>query len=226
MKRLFWLSLLLAYLPGTESLEKTERCLTQPNYIIWHKTGQSAVLPCTIRSDCSAEVIRFEWFVFKESEHFRLHLDSKYSLKGASLHINSLNVNDSGIYYCAAVTHSAGSCCKESVGLGTTLVVRGRVRIMMKHILMWSSLALLITYSLVIATLILKKHGCTMSGCRKTSNSTKNSLRKKTQFRDVLQELHRRGNLRKSKQTRGSRSQAEAAGGESNISTDCIYQNI
>ncbi|KAK5856310.1 hypothetical protein PBY51_007918 [Eleginops maclovinus] len=41
MDRLFCFSLLLTYLPVTESMED---CLTQPNNMIWQKTGQSVFL--------------------------------------------------------------------------------------------------------------------------------------------------------------------------------------
>lgn len=108
-------------------MPKDKSCLSQPNKVIWQKIGQSAVLPCTVSSRCSG--LRYEWFVFKENSHLRLNvLDNslKYSLEGAHLHINSLHVNDSGIYYCAAVSHGDPAPGAQHVGSGTTLVVRGK----------------------------------------------------------------------------------------------------
>ncbi|XP_078126277.1 uncharacterized protein LOC144530546 isoform X2 [Sander vitreus] len=129
MDRLFWFSLLLTYLPVTESMKKEESCLLQPNKVIWRKTGQTAVVNCTISSHCSARDLHYEWFTFKENIHLRLNLKSnslKYSLDGASLNINSLDANDSGIYYCAAVSSGPPAAGAQHVGLGTTLVVRGK----------------------------------------------------------------------------------------------------
>ncbi|KAM4531468.1 uncharacterized protein PAE49_023663 [Odontesthes bonariensis] len=223
MKQLFWLSLLLIHLPGTESKDEEQSCLSQPNKVIWHETGQSALLPCNISSRCKAE--KQQWFAFKDDNILRLSLAGRYSLLGASLQIQSLNVNDSGIYYCAV---ESTNCCQEYVALGTTLVVREKVQLMVRHILLWSSFTLLAIYSLAIVTLIiLKKYGYNVSVSAETSKSDKLSFKKKTQFRNVLQELHSRRNLSKAKQIRrGNSSQVEASSGQCNISTDDIYQNI
>ncbi|TDH02903.1 hypothetical protein EPR50_G00157390 [Perca flavescens] len=212
MDRLFWFSLLLTYLPVTESMTKDVSCLLQPNKVIWRKTGQTAVLNCT-SSLCSARPLHYEWFTFKENFHFRLNLNSnslKYSLDGASLIIKSLDVNDSGIYYCAAVSSGPPKPDAQHVGLGTTLVVREQIKTMAKSILLWVSFVLLAIYSLAVVILILKKHGCNMSICRRNCKTDKNTSPKKAQFHDVLQEMYRRRNLDKSKKTVGrNRSQDE-----------------
>lgn len=112
-----------------ESMEEAERCLSQPNEVIWQKTGASVVLPCTASSQCSSKGFQYEWLVFKEDLYLRLNLSdspSKYILDGGSLHIKSLNANDSGIYHCAAVSHGVQAPGSQHVGFGTTLVVNGK----------------------------------------------------------------------------------------------------
>lgn len=75
--------------------------------------------------------MHFEWFVFKENDHHRLDLSShghKFSqdIRTGSLHINSLHVNDSGIYHCAAVWSTEPTRGRQYVGPGTNLIVRGK----------------------------------------------------------------------------------------------------
>lgn len=91
--------------------------------------GKSADIPCNVSSHCSARPWQYEWFIFKENIHFHLKLlenPEKYKLVGASLHISSLKTDDSGIYHCAAVSHGEPASGTQHVGLGTTLVVRGK----------------------------------------------------------------------------------------------------
>ncbi|XP_017277356.1 immunoglobulin superfamily member 6 isoform X2 [Kryptolebias marmoratus] len=229
MKGLFWLLLLLTHLCGTESTEKEESCLFQPREVIFNKTEESAVLFCNV-SNCHHQNLDYQWFVFRENYHCRVSETTRYRLKGASLQIRSLNANDSGVYLCAVKSRSEEKCCRPHVGLGTTLVVRERVKIMKTHVILWLFFALLAIYSLtLVALIILKKHGCEIPFCKQTSRTdtaVQGSVRKKTQFRDVLQELHSRGNFNKSKQTRRNNSRVEEASGESNVSTDDIYQNV
>lgn len=161
-------------------MSKDKSCSSQPDEVIWRKTGQSAEIPCTVT--CSDKPMHYEWFVFKESVHLRLNWPDKDQ---TSLHINSLQANDSGIYYCAAVTSGDPEPGKLYVGLGTTLVVKGksllrgklilkdqmfgsvkdsfyllfseRVKVMVRYYLLWLSLALLAIYSLALVTFIIKK---------------------------------------------------------------------
>ncbi|XP_044036977.1 uncharacterized protein si:ch211-139g16.8 [Siniperca chuatsi] len=227
MDRLFvWFSLLLTYLPVIES------CISQHDEVIWQKTGQNAVLHCTLSSQCLAEDVRYEWFSFKENFHIRLNLldnPLKYSLNGASLHISSVHDNDSGIYYCAA-SHGGHASGTEHVGSGTTLVVRDQDKIVVRNTVLWLSFVLLAIYSLVV-TFILKKYGCNMSiskRMRKTGKlSEQNNPTKKMQFHEVLQEMYNRRNLERGKQTVSrNHSQTEAASTEVNSPTDDIYQNV
>lgn len=108
-----------------ESREKEESCVSQPRRVISHKTAQSAVLPCIV-SNCSGENLHYQWFVVRENHHFRVDLTQRHRLDAASLQISSLNTNDSGVYYCAVNSTSGKECCRHHVGLGTTLVVRGK----------------------------------------------------------------------------------------------------
>ncbi|XP_040919174.1 immunoglobulin superfamily member 6 [Toxotes jaculatrix] len=216
MDRLFWFSLLLTHLPVTESNKKAT--------VIWMKTGQDATLPCDLISPCPEW--SYEWFVFKENYHLHLNLmsnPSKYSLDKGSLHIMSLNASDSGIYHCAAVGPRKSERGEQCVGNGTTLAVIGGKP--MASYVLWLALVLLVIYSMAIVTLIiLKKYHCNTSSRRKTN---KNYSTKKTQFQDVLQEMNKRRNLEKRKETTdGNLSQAEAASTEFNSSPDDIYQNV
>nr|XP_046271142.1 uncharacterized protein si:ch211-139g16.8 isoform X2 [Scatophagus argus] len=231
MKWLFWFSLLISYLSVIESMEKmgkAESCLSQPNKVIWQKIGQSVVLPCFVSSHCSAKDWRYEWFSFKENSHFHLKLldnPLKYRLEGASLHINSLHANDSGIYHCAAVSDGEPAPGAQHVGPGTTLVMKEKTK-MVRHIPLWLTFLLLAIYSLVIVILILKKHYC-----RRTRKIEKNSSTKKRQFRDVLQEMYSRRNLEKNKEAaskvtvRRNHTQ-EGTSTDLDNSTDDIYQNV
>lgn len=119
-----WISLSL-FIP--ESAGKPVCCLSQPDDVIWKKIGQDVVLACTV--SCSQKDLRYVWFLSQQKSHLCLNLDSnhhKYSLNGASLHINSLNTNDSGIYHCAVVSNGPPALGAQYIGMGTTLEVNGR----------------------------------------------------------------------------------------------------
>ncbi|XP_013865569.1 immunoglobulin superfamily member 6 isoform X2 [Austrofundulus limnaeus] len=228
MRGLFWLSLLLTHVCGTESTEKELSCLSQPHKVIFRKTGQSAVLPCIV-SNCSSVSLHYQWFVFREKHHLDLQLTSRHSLDGASLQISALNANDSGIYHCAITSTitQVRECCRHHVGRGTTLVVKEHLKPQLRQTLLWSTFTLLAIFNLaLVAFIVIKKHGCKISTCKKPSRKDKeNSVRKTAQFRYVLQELHSRGTFTMSKQRRRDDSRVEEASGE-NISTDDIYQNV
>ncbi|XP_062295251.1 uncharacterized protein si:ch211-139g16.8 isoform X2 [Scomber scombrus] len=228
MDRLFGFSLLLAYLSVIESTGKKDSCLSQPGEVLWKKIGDAADLSCNVSSDCSG--LRYQWFVFKEEGHLRLDVESnhpKYSLNGASLHINSLIINDSGIYHCAAVSKGKTAPGAQHIGTGTLLEVKEVLKTTLRNILLWISFALLSVYSLAIVTLIiLKKYGCTIcSGKRMHTPDKNNSIRKK-QFHHVLQEMYSKRNEERTKQTVSRNSpRVEAACADFTSSTDDIYQN-
>ncbi|KAF7666402.1 hypothetical protein LDENG_00107640 [Lucifuga dentata] len=223
----FWFSLSLIYLPIIGSIAHAKNCSSLPNNV-WRKTGQSAHLSCTINSEYLKDNV--QWFVFKKSFHGHLNLANKpqkYRLDGASLHIKSLDVHDSGIYHCAGVLNGQPASGAQVIGSGTALVVRD-VNIM-KYALLWSAFLILAIYSLTLMTfIILKKNGRNICICRRTCKSHKqNNLTKTLQFRAVVQELYNRRNLECSKHTptRGP-SPDEGTDNQFNPSTDGIYQNI
>ncbi|XP_029998291.1 uncharacterized protein LOC115425004 [Sphaeramia orbicularis] len=227
MDRLLWFYFLLIYLPVTESMDKTV-CLSQPK-VVWRKTEQSAVLSCTVHSNCSDTGLQYRWFVFRKDTHSEVH-DSppKCVLNGPTLHINSLDVTDSGIYHCAAVSlDREPEAGRQHIGLGTTLVVREKTKV--RHILLWLSFILMAIYSLVIlALVILKKYGYHRTCIKMNKTSNVKTSSKRMQFRDVLQELYSRRNSERNKQSaRRNRPQTdEAASPKFNGSIDDIYQNV
>ncbi|XP_071400901.1 immunoglobulin superfamily member 6 [Centroberyx affinis] len=231
MRWSFWLSLSLSYLPIIGSMGNTVDCspLSQPDEVIWQKRGQSASLPCTFSSNCRPFDI--QWFAFKEKVHHQVNLTTtpaKYSLEGASLHIKSLNVNDSGIYHCAVVFSGTTASGAQMIGSGTTLVVRGEAKQVVWHTLMWLSFVLLAIYSLaVIVLIILKKNGHNIRICRGICTTHKSNSTKRMQFHAVVQELYGRRKLESSTQkARRNPSQNKAKSTQSNLPTDDIYQNL
>ncbi|XP_053194017.1 immunoglobulin superfamily member 6 [Scomber japonicus] len=224
MDRLFGFSFLLAYLSVIESTGKNSCTVSQPGEVLWKKIGDTVDLSCNVSSNCPG--LRYEWFVFKEKEHLRLDVESnhpKYSLKGASLHINSLNINDRGIYHCAAVLKGKPAPGAQHIGMGTRLEVKE----VLKTFLLGISFVMLSVYSLAIVTLIiLKKYGCTIcSGKRMRTPDKNNSIRKK-QFHHVLQEMYSKRNEERDKPTVSRNSpRVEAAHADFTSSTDDIYQN-
>lgn len=112
-------------IPGGSA--NSDSCLSQPDEVLWKKIGESVDLPCDFSARCSGPKWKYEWLLCKETFCFGVNLREnldKYKVNGASLHITALHANDSGIYHCAAV--SAGGQGSQHVGLGTTLVVKGR----------------------------------------------------------------------------------------------------
>ncbi|KAF3700197.1 Immunoglobulin superfamily member 6 [Channa argus] len=217
MDRFFWFWLLVTNLSVTESGGE-DICLTQPISEIKRKVEQDALLPCTASAECSENGMSYKWFVFKKNQHSSIEVDfnsPRFSLDRASLRIKSLNVNDSGIYHCAAEWTREPTKGKQHVGMGTTLTVRA-LESMTKHILLWLSFVLLAIYSSVILTLILSK-----------KNNSTNKARPKSQFRDVLQEMYNKKKLQSDTQTTGSNpSEAQTASSDLKSSIDDIYQNV
>ncbi|XP_011476504.2 uncharacterized protein LOC105354564 isoform X2 [Oryzias latipes] len=215
MKLSFWLPLLLIFLSRAEN---NESCTLQQTKMIWRKAGGSLNLSCTMTPECVAGKIEYKWFVFKEDRHFALNSNDKYTLSRTMLTITSLKVDDSGIYYCGT---GQTKCCKPLVGLGTTLVVTGKARV-----LLLLALVLLAIFNFAIVTFIILKKCCwKKTAAVKTSVHDKESIRKKSHFRNVVQELHSRENLRKSKNT-ARQKPAEPKRDMNIVSTDCIYQNV
>uniref|UniRef100_A0A3Q2ZKV5 Ig-like domain-containing protein n=1 Tax=Hippocampus comes TaxID=109280 RepID=A0A3Q2ZKV5_HIPCM len=110
-------------------MAQPDGCLLQPRRVIWRELGQDAVIQCSVRPNCSSERLHYRWFAFERRSHGRLNLahnHHKYILHGATLQIMSLNANDSGIYFCAATTWGEPAPGAQHVGLGTTLVVKGK----------------------------------------------------------------------------------------------------
>ncbi|XP_029013853.1 immunoglobulin superfamily member 6 [Betta splendens] len=208
-----------------------ENCKFRPAKEIGQKVGQSAELQCGV--SCSNKHVHYEWFVFKEHSHYHVNLTGaplKYNLVGGSLHIKSVNNNDSGIYYCAAMWPRESTRNRQYVGEGTTLIVRGHGTRLVKYILLWLSFVLLSIYSIVILSLIIKKCGCNRSKSTKAeetdkTTSDKKAAKRRTQFRDVLEEMYSNRNTGRKKQSVG-RDKVEAASTDFTDSNDDIYQNV
>lgn len=114
----------------------SESCLTQTDEVFWRKIGESVDLPCTISAPCSGQDWMYYWLLCKESfcSSVKLHENlHKYKLNGASLHVTALHANDSGIYHCAAVSPGGKGQGSQHVGLGTTLVVKGKREKLVQH---------------------------------------------------------------------------------------------
>ncbi|XP_029365311.1 immunoglobulin superfamily member 6 [Echeneis naucrates] len=228
MGRWFWFSLLLTHWQVTENAG-TKNCIVKQQEEVWVKTGEDASVECHVSSECSAEVSKQEWFVFKETSHLRLNLENsiKYSLEKKALHIQSLSANDSGIYHCAVVFVGQPGSGRQHVGPGTYLIVTENRTT--KRNIMWLSFALLVTYNMALLTLfLLKKFDCNINFKKKMFHKAgKNKTSKKTKFRDVLQEMNNKGNVKRAKQTAGrSHSEVEAASPGLSHSDDEIYQNF
>nr|XP_057905833.1 immunoglobulin superfamily member 6 isoform X3 [Doryrhamphus excisus] len=203
MVPLFCLTLFLTCLP-LQGVAQLQSCLWQPSNVIVRETGQDGEIWCRVHTNCSDKGLHYQWFTFRRRNHIRLNLDAtshKYSLQGATLQIMSLNTNDSGIYYCAAVSHGEPRPGGQHVGMGTTLVVREKTKLMVGHVLLWLTFVLLVIYSLTTVTLIVqKKCGFNIWTCRRLYKSDKKSSRNKTTiFRDVLHEMRHRRDLKRSK---------------------------
>lgn len=225
MVQLFWLPFLLVHLAETGKTQEHNTCLIQPKTVIWKKIGENAILNCSVKSNCTPA--KPQWFVVKTDSYQDVELTGKYKLNEGSLHISSLNVNDTGCYLCSAsITSNTKDPCLPFVGEAATLVVGESTKLMVSYIPLWLLFTLLAIYSSALVMLIItKKHGYNLSLSKKTSKPETNSLKKK-QFRNVLQELHSKANMNKRNQsTRGNASHAEAVSGDGNISTDDIYEN-
>ncbi|XP_077389490.1 uncharacterized protein LOC144026588 isoform X2 [Festucalex cinctus] len=216
--------------PAVLRMAKPQSCLSQPSRVIWRGPGQDAVIRCSVHPDCSAESFFYKWFAFERRSHGALNLDHnhhKYRLEGATLHIMSLNSNDSGIYYCAATSLGDPRPGAQHVGLGTTLVVKEKTQLMVGHVLLWLTFVVLALYSSAIVTLIIqKKYGLNICNCTKSHKNNKQNTNKTRIFRDVLQEMDHRRDVKRSKQTaKRDPAPAEVTSAEFNTPDD-IYQNV
>ncbi|KAM9783612.1 immunoglobulin superfamily member 6 [Syngnathus typhle] len=230
MVPLFWLSLLSLTRLTPKGMAQAHSCLSQPSGVIWRQLGQDAVIQCSFLPDCLAENLRYKWFAFEHRSHGTLDLAQnhhKYSLHGADLQIRSLNGNDSGIYYCAATTQREPTPGAQHVGLGTTLVVKEKTKLMVGHVLLWLTVVVLALYSSATVTLIVqKKYGLNICNCRRTHKSDKKNTKRTRVFHDVLQEMHRQRNGRSKETAEKHPALVQAAAAQADNAPDDIYQNV
>ncbi|XP_061829453.1 uncharacterized protein [Nerophis lumbriciformis] len=234
MVSLFWLSLILTCQPP-QGAAQLQSCLSQASDVISRAIGQDAEIWCRVHPNCSTKGLHHQWFAFKRDSHFPLYPDKqphKYSLQGATLQIMSLHANDSGIYYCGStLSHGEPQPRTQHVGLGTILVVKEKSKLMLGHVLLWLTFVLLVIYSLATLTLVIqKKYGLNIWNCRRLykSDKQKSSTSKTRIFRDVLQEMHHRRDLKRSKRSsRRNPAPRETTSAEfNNLAPDDIYQNV
>ncbi|XP_077411722.1 immunoglobulin superfamily member 6-like isoform X2 [Vanacampus margaritifer] len=135
--------------------------------------------------------------------------------------------NDSGIYYCAATSFGNPTPGAQHVGLGTTLVVKEKTQLMVGHVLLWLTFVVLALYSSATVTLIIqKKYGLNICNCRRIHKNNKKNTNKTRIFRDVLQEMAHRWDVKRSKQTaKRNPAPPEVTAAEFNTPDD-IYQNV
>ncbi|XP_057673013.1 immunoglobulin superfamily member 6 [Corythoichthys intestinalis] len=231
MVPLFWLSFVsLTFLP-LKGVTEPQSCLTQPSQPIWREPGQEAEIQCSVHSDCSAEGLHYRWFVFQRKTHGLLDLGPpnhhKYNLQGSTLQLMDLNPNDSGIYYCAATSPGKQTPGAQHVGMGTTLIVKEKMKFTVGHILLWLTFVVLAVYSLATVTLIVqKKYGFNICNCRWIYKSNKKSTDKRI-FRNVLQEMHHKREVKRNKQTAGRNPMSvEVTTTALDNGPDDIYQNV
>ncbi|XP_077590384.1 uncharacterized protein LOC144208428 isoform X2 [Stigmatopora nigra] len=209
----------------------TQSCLTQPSQLIWREPGRDIEIQCGVSSDCSSVGLHYRWFVFQHRSHGRLNLSRhnrhKYNLHGSTLQLMDLKPNDSGIYYCAATSPGKQMPGAQHIGMGTTLVVKEKMKFMVGHILLWLTFVVLAIYSLATVTLIVqKKYGLNICYCRRRHKSSKKNADKR-KFRNVLQEMHHKREVKRNKEAaEGNLASAEATMTASDGEPDDIYQNV
>lgn len=100
--------------------------------VMSRKDQQSVSIPCSCNiSNCSGnelDKLKISWYVFHKDIHYQIDLKNqptKYTLEGHNLKINSLSINDFGVYYCAAALSNVAHRGAQAIGQGITLKVTG-----------------------------------------------------------------------------------------------------
>ncbi|XP_077474501.1 immunoglobulin superfamily member 6 [Stigmatopora argus] len=228
MVLLFCLSLVSLTFLQAKGMTEAWSCLTQPSQLIWREPGQATEIQCIVHRSCSSQGLHYRWFVFQNRSYGPLdvshHNRHKYKLQGSTLQLMNLKPNDSGIYYCAATSPEKQTPGAQHVGLGTTLVVKEKMKFNVVHILLCLTFVILAIYNLVTVTLIVqKKYGLNICNCRRRHKSSKKNADKR-KFRNVLQEMHHKREVKRNKE--GNLASAEATTTASDGEPDDIYQNV
>ncbi|KAL0993163.1 hypothetical protein UPYG_G00104070 [Umbra pygmaea] len=198
---------------------------------MWQLYGQKASLPCDITSNPN-NPINVLWFVFKKDSHHLVDLvnqPKKYELEKHNLNIYSLHANDSGVYHCAAFLTDLACSGAQTIGSGTTLLVREMGMQTAWHV-SWVLFVLLTLYSLAVLFLMIRKktgHNLTVDRGTKSSGNKKNATHR-IQFGAVVQELYSKTKSRKlSKQSDDSGpTQKKVKSPRSHHPDEDIYQNL
>ncbi|XP_019906860.1 immunoglobulin superfamily member 6 isoform X2 [Esox lucius] len=202
----------------------------QPDEVMWQVSDQSGSLPCTITTN-STKPIEIRWFVFSEHSYHLVDLDTysyKYRLEKQALNINSLQANDSGIYHCAAFLSDMACSGAQTIGQGTTVLVKERGMEITGYVL-WLLFVLLALYSVaVLILLICKKTGRDATFWEGTRwRRDKKNTTQKIRFGAVVQELYVKRKLRSNKNSEViDPTQNKVESPHSNLPHEDIYQNL
>nr|XP_006637293.1 PREDICTED: immunoglobulin superfamily member 6 [Lepisosteus oculatus] len=209
--------------------------VSQPGEMSVVEDTSSVTIPCAVTAPGCPGHRSVYWFVFRASSHeqLQLHTHGKYAPQGDSLDISPVHANDSGVYYCGIAFSGSTAPGARSTGKGTVLLVRGRLHVANPQgkALLSTVIVLLFLYNLAIIILLIhKKGGRSKILCwrAKDDSSRKNNSTWRNNFRAVVQEMYRGGEMHRD--TKGASEEkpplAQPEDSQTPPIMDDIYQNM